>query len=58
MPSYEYKCKECGARFELLTDSPSEVKCISCESDNLTKQESPISDTSCGGNCGGCGGCH
>ncbi|MBA7678864.1 hypothetical protein ES703_87142 [subsurface metagenome] len=33
MPLYEYECKECGSRFELLrsiTASDSDLKCPKC----------------------------
>lgn len=33
MPIYEYRCRKCGARFELrrnMADSDSEIKCPEC----------------------------
>jgi len=33
MPIYEYKCKQCGAKFEIMrgiTSSGEEVKCPKC----------------------------
>ncbi len=34
MPIYEYRCRECGERFELrrsINDSDSEIKCPKCQ---------------------------
>ncbi len=38
MPFYDFKCKECGEKFEYLTFSINEkVFCIKCKSENLEK---------------------
>jgi len=40
MPIFEYKCKNCGKKFEtLITSKEAEesLKCINCGSDNLEK---------------------
>ncbi|MCM8787558.1 MAG: zinc ribbon domain-containing protein [Candidatus Omnitrophica bacterium] len=63
MPIYEYKCKNCKAKFELLiTSCGIEVpqKCPGCGSKNIEKLISSFStkNTSRGcGECSGCGGC-
>jgi len=41
MPIYEYECKNCSHRFELLrsiTASDSDLKCPKCGSHNIDKQ--------------------
>lgn len=39
MPIFEYKCQECGSRFErIVTASSPSVVCRSCESANVEKQ--------------------
>lgn len=38
MPVYNFKCKDCGERFEFMTFTMSEkVYCIKCKSENLNK---------------------
>ena len=37
MPIYEYRCRECGERFELrrsISDSDSEIKCPKCQAEH------------------------
>ncbi len=65
MPIYEYLCKDCGERFELLrsikeADTP--VSCKSCQSGNTQRALSVFfaqsgSQIIAGGNSGGCAGC-
>ncbi len=65
MPIYEYLCKDCGVRFEVLrpikeADTP--VLCNSCQSDNTQRALSVFyaqsgSQIIAGGNSGGCAGC-
>jgi len=39
MPMYEYKCQECGQRFEALILSPKdEVHCLKCGSISVERQ--------------------
>ena len=39
MPLYEYKCEECGTKFEkLVSNFESTVSCTKCDSYNITKQ--------------------
>jgi putative FmdB family regulatory protein len=40
MPIYAYKCKDCGAQFELLvgvTSDSNEIRCEKCGSKNLER---------------------
>ncbi len=37
MPIFEYKCRDCGAQFEKITSSSSEVLCKKCESPRVEK---------------------
>jgi putative FmdB family regulatory protein len=40
MPTYEYKCKECGKVFEVFrrfTDYDKEIKCPNCDSDKAER---------------------
>jgi putative FmdB family regulatory protein len=65
MPIYEYLCKDCGRRFEMLrsireADSP--ITCKSCQSLQTQRALSVFfaqssSKTIAGGNSGGCSGC-
>ncbi len=70
MPLFEYVCRDCQERFELLVRGEERPECPSCQGDKLDKQLSvPAAhtaggrsegfDTPCGmppGNCGGqCG---
>lgn len=63
MPLYEYKCEECGTKFEkLVSMSDTNIACTKCESLNVTKQFSVFAaKVSEGGgrempseNCGSC----
>ncbi len=66
MPLYEYRCQECGHKFELrrnMSASDEPANCPECSSDQSERQvslfismvkDSP-STTSSGGGCG-CGG--
>ena len=39
MPLYEFKCSDCGYEFETLVLDPGEaVKCVACESENISKR--------------------
>ncbi len=65
MPIYEYICKNCGKRFELIrsikeADSP--IPCKSCQSSQTQRALSLFfaksgSQIIAGGNTGGCSGC-
>lgn len=65
MPIYEYICKDCGKRFEMLrtikeADSP--IACKSCQSSQTERALSVFfaqsgSQIIAGGNNGGCVGC-
>jgi putative FmdB family regulatory protein len=37
MPIYEYDCRGCGSRFELLVLEPGQLACPSCQSDQLER---------------------
>ncbi|MCJ7745690.1 MAG: zinc ribbon domain-containing protein [Actinobacteria bacterium] len=37
MPIFEYKCKECGNRFEVLVRGKERVSCPECSSRKLSK---------------------
>jgi putative FmdB family regulatory protein len=45
MPIYEYQCRACGERFELIAMSPSErpkkVSCPACDSSDVQRLFSP-----------------
>ncbi len=63
MPIFEYVCRECNHRFELLIQGSAEATCPQCKTTELDKQFSafgvgatggwPV--TSNGGSCGSCG---
>ena len=38
MPIYEYVCKACAKRFELIVNGKSKPRCPSCDSRRLEKQ--------------------
>lgn len=41
MPMYEYRCPDCGGKFEMLrrmSDADSELVCPSCESHKVERQ--------------------
>ena len=39
MPIFEFECKECGAKFEKIVNSPStSVTCRNCSSTQVAKQ--------------------
>ena len=38
MPIYEYACKDCTKRFELIVHGSSTPRCPSCDSKRLEKQ--------------------
>ena len=46
MPIYEYRCEDCGKRFEKLTlaigQDPPDLTCPACSSRNLQRLISPI----------------
>jgi len=61
MPIYEYKCGDCGARFEVLVYSGGDaVICEKCGSENAEKMMSGFatsgSTSTSGSSCGGSGG--
>ncbi len=61
MPIYEYKCKDCGSKFEVLVYSNSEkVICEKCGSDDPERLMSGFAasgfTSSSGSSCGGSGG--
>jgi putative FmdB family regulatory protein len=66
MPTYEYKCQDCGAHFEALRsmkDSDSPITCKECNSANTMRKLSVcyVSGSSDRGSShagqSGCGGC-
>jgi putative FmdB family regulatory protein len=39
MPLYEYKCEECGTRFErLVSHAENQIVCVQCQSKRVKKQ--------------------
>ena len=65
MPIYEYLCKDCGLRFELMRsfkDADEPITCKSCNSDQTQRTLSVFyaqsgSKVIAGGNTSGCAGC-
>lgn len=62
MPVFEYKCKQCGSRFEKLVRSSDErLACPSCDSEDLTKLFSTFAahgtESGSGGGSGSCTSC-
>lgn len=67
MPVYDYKCAQCGHRFELLRSISrrDEAACPRCGGAVMRVYEgkwamgrpSAAGGCSCGGNCKGCSGC-
>jgi len=63
MPVYDFKCKDCGEKFEFLTFNMSEkAYCIKCKSENLEKLPSRFGTSSGGefkssGSSDACSGC-
>ena len=51
MPLYEFECSDCGGEFETLVLDPGEaVRCLSCESENVSKRFSTFGLGGGGGN--------
>ena len=51
MPMYEYRCRECDGRFEMLrrmSDSDSDVQCPVCRSEEIERLMSAFSSGGCG----------
>jgi putative FmdB family regulatory protein len=51
MPIYEYQCKKCGKRFEMLrrmSDADSKLQCPSCYSEHVERQFSTFAAGGCG----------
>lgn len=63
MPIFEYKCEECGKRFEAIVIGSRKPECPSCHSKKLEQQLSSFavrassgsSSTPCGAPAGACG---
>ena len=67
MPIYEYSCKHCGAKFEVLTtiDKRDDVVCKNCgeKVSRVYNGKCSFGANACGkdgcsSNCAGCAGCH
>jgi len=64
MPIYEYKCRDCGEKFETMRsmkDADAPIPCSKCQGQNTSRQLSKFAAQSggkalAGGN-GGCGSC-
>ena len=67
MPVYDYKCTQCGNRFDLLrsVSGRDDVKCPACGGEVVRVYEgrwarlgkSASGGCACGGNCQSCRGC-
>jgi putative FmdB family regulatory protein len=59
MPIYEFRCRKCGADFELLVFGKAEPRCEACGTDDVAKKMSIFGRGVGGGPAmgGGCGGC-
>jgi len=68
MPIFEYRCQDCGNKFEVIQLGEQKPECPQCHTQNLQKQLSTFavstkSNSSSGGSCGaenccmGTGGC-
>ena len=67
MPVYDYKCMQCGHRFDMLrsVSARDEVLCPKCggavarvyEGKWSSLGRTSVGGCSCGGNCQGCAGC-
>ncbi len=63
MPIFEYKCEECGKRFEAIVIGSRKPECPKCHSKKLEQQLSSFavrassgsSSTACGAPAGSCG---
>ena len=42
MPMYEYRCEDCGRRFEIFVTASRRASCPQCNSENLTKEMSTL----------------
>ncbi len=51
MPMYEYRCRECDGRFEMLrrmSDADRDVQCPECRSEEIERLVSAFSSGGCG----------
>jgi putative FmdB family regulatory protein len=51
MPIYEYQCRSCDNRFEMLRgmkDDDTNVECPNCRSDKVERQLSTFAASGCG----------
>ena len=63
MPIFEYVCRECNHRFELLIQGSTKAACPQCQATKLEKQISSFgvgatggwASPGSGGSCGSCG---
>ncbi len=52
MPMYEYRCRECGQRFEMLrrmADADNDLECAECHSAKVERLLSTFAQGGCGG---------
>ncbi len=50
MPMYEYRCRECGKRYEMLrrmSDADRDLKCPDCESEKVERLLSTFAAGGC-----------
>ena len=57
MPIFEFKCKECGEKFEklLFSSDKDKIKCPKCNSENVSKVFSVFSSKATGSSCASTG---
>ena len=49
MPMFEYRCEDCGRRFEVFVTASRRASCPQCNSENLKKQVSTLGRIGSGG---------
>ncbi|MDR0956661.1 MAG: hypothetical protein LBL77_02210 [Endomicrobium sp.] len=47
MPLFEFICKKCNEKFEVIVSNNEKLKCPKCKSTNMTKQFSKFATLKC-----------